>query len=61
MKMKAHLKKSLELLDKYFNETPNHIIDKEISFFDKLDIEGISFNKYIELFNIELREHIPRK
>jgi hypothetical protein len=51
--MKAHLKKSLELLDKYLNETPKHIIDEELSFFDKLDYEGISFNKYIELFNID--------
>ncbi len=51
--MKAHLKKSLELLDKYLNETPKHIINEELSFFDKLDYEGVSFNKYIELFNID--------
>lgn len=51
--MKTHLKKSLELLDKYLNETPKNIIEKELSFYDKLDFEGTSFNRYVELFSLD--------
>ena len=54
--MKAHLKKSLELLDKYLKETPKKIIEKELSCYDNLDFEGPSFNGYVELFSIDLTE-----
>lgn len=52
--MKTHLKKSLELLDKYLKETPKNIVEKELSFYDNLDFEGLSFNGYVELFSIDL-------
>ena len=49
--MKTHLKKSLELLDKYLKETPKRIIKKELLFYDNLDFEGLSFKEYVKLFN----------
>ena len=49
--MKTHLKKSLELLDKYLKGIPKRIIKKELLFYDNLDLEGLSFKEYVKLFN----------
>ena len=56
--MKTHLKKSLKLLAQYLKDTPKKVKEKELSCYDNLDFEGLSFKRYVELFNIDLTESL---
>ena len=56
--MKTHLKKSLKLLVQYLKDTPKKVKEKEFSYYDNLDFEGLSFKRYVELFNIDLTESL---
>lgn len=50
------LQKSLELLDKYFNETPEEEIKKNLEYFDRLDFEGPTWNEYVGDFEREYED-----
>ena len=48
--MKPHLKKSLEMIDKYIRETPQDIIDSELESCKSDEFDGPTFDQYLELF-----------
>ena len=43
--------KSLKLIDKYFAENNRHIVEEELSKYDSLNFEGVSFDEYISNFS----------
>jgi hypothetical protein len=50
--MKLHLKKSLEMIDKYIKETPQDIIDRELNSCKSDEFNGLTLNQYFKLFEI---------
>jgi hypothetical protein len=45
------LKKSLELLDKFFNENSENYIEEKLDKIDKINIQGETLDSYIENFH----------
>ena len=43
--------KSLKLIDKYFAETNRHIVEEELSKYDSMAIEGLTFDEYLAGFS----------
>ena len=48
--MQQHHIKSLELLDKFISETPENELKDLIKYFENLDIPGITFEEYMNIY-----------
>ncbi len=49
--MKAHLSKSLALLEKYLKETPMNTVEEEFDAYEKKGLTGPAFNELMDSFD----------